>query len=141
MIVRPETPSDYEAIEGLLGSAFEGEDESHLVRSLRASGTHGHSGIRDCLGSSEDCHALLTGPRTTYNRNCTQAVRPPGLSRRIRHVFRTRVLCAPKGIGSTVMPTAVEGADDSPIQPAAWACEPVDRAALVRILAAETLTV
>jgi hypothetical protein len=72
MIVRPETPSDYEAIEGLLGSAFEGEDESQLVRSLRASGTHGHSGIRNCLGSSEDCHALLTGPRTTYNPNWTQ---------------------------------------------------------------------
>jgi len=37
MIVRPETPSDYEAIDELLRSAFDGADESQLVRSLRAS--------------------------------------------------------------------------------------------------------
>jgi putative acetyltransferase len=37
MIVRPETPSDYEAIGELLTSAFGGADESQLVRSLRAS--------------------------------------------------------------------------------------------------------
>jgi len=37
MIVRPETPSDYEAIDELLRSAFGGADESQLVRSLRAS--------------------------------------------------------------------------------------------------------
>jgi putative acetyltransferase len=37
MIVRPETPSDYEAIGELLRSAFGGADESRLVRSLRAS--------------------------------------------------------------------------------------------------------
>jgi predicted N-acetyltransferase YhbS len=39
MIVRPETPSDYEAIGELLTSAFGGEDESQLVLSeLRARG-------------------------------------------------------------------------------------------------------
>jgi len=37
VIVRPETPSDYEAIEELLRTAFGGEDEPQLVRSLRAS--------------------------------------------------------------------------------------------------------
>ncbi|MHC5034772.1 MAG: GNAT family N-acetyltransferase [Planctomycetota bacterium] len=37
MIVRPETPADYEAIGELLTSAFGGADESQLVRSLRAS--------------------------------------------------------------------------------------------------------
>jgi len=37
MIVRPETPSDYEAIGELLRSAFGGAEESELVRSLRAS--------------------------------------------------------------------------------------------------------
>ena len=36
MIVRPESPSDYRAIDGLLRSAFGGEEESQLVRSLRA---------------------------------------------------------------------------------------------------------
>jgi len=37
MIVRPETPSDYEAIDELLRSAFGGADESQLVRLVRAS--------------------------------------------------------------------------------------------------------
>jgi len=37
MIVRPEIPSDYEAVEELLRSAFGGSDESQLVQSLRAS--------------------------------------------------------------------------------------------------------
>jgi putative acetyltransferase len=37
MIVRPETPSDYETIDELLRSAFGGADESELVRLIRAS--------------------------------------------------------------------------------------------------------
>ena len=37
MIVRPETPSDYEAIDELLRSAFGGAEESQLVRLVRAS--------------------------------------------------------------------------------------------------------
>jgi putative acetyltransferase len=37
MIVRPETPSDFEAIDELLTSAFGQADESQLVRLLRAS--------------------------------------------------------------------------------------------------------
>jgi putative acetyltransferase len=37
MIVRPETPGDYEAIDDLLRSAFGQADESELVRLLRAS--------------------------------------------------------------------------------------------------------
>jgi putative acetyltransferase len=37
MIVRPETPSDYEAIEELLRSAFGGVEEAQLVRLTRAS--------------------------------------------------------------------------------------------------------
>jgi putative acetyltransferase len=37
MIVRPESFSDYQAIDELLKSAFGGEEESQLVRSLRAS--------------------------------------------------------------------------------------------------------
>jgi len=37
MIVRPETPSDFEAIDELLTSAFGGADESQLVRLIRAS--------------------------------------------------------------------------------------------------------
>jgi putative acetyltransferase len=37
MILRPETPSDYEAIEELLRSAFGGAEEAQLVRLVRAS--------------------------------------------------------------------------------------------------------
>jgi putative acetyltransferase len=40
MIVRHETPGDYETIGELLTSAFGGEDESQLVRSLRASDSY-----------------------------------------------------------------------------------------------------
>jgi len=40
MIVRPETPSDYETIEELLRSAFGRSVESQLVRSLRASDSY-----------------------------------------------------------------------------------------------------